>query len=130
RWRHFQIGEHPRRPRLEMPLEKPRLFGELSLEVVACEACHHLEQDGDVILRLPRGSGALDSECIQILAQPRQRALVKEAGQIVGAIAEQIARAETDEKIEEHLSECPTMRKPRAAQCRSLAPAMQRHPLP
>src|SRR3954464_4846381 len=88
-----------------MPFEKTRLFGELSLEIVACEACHDLEQDSDGILRPPRGSGALDSECIQILAHPRQRALVKEAGQIVGGIRQQLAATEADEEIEEFLAD-------------------------
>src|SRR5918994_4809525 len=101
RLRHFQIGEHPHRPRLEMPFEKTRLFGELSLEVVACEASHDLEQDSDVIFRFPRASGALDPEPAQILAHPRQRTLVKKAGQIVGGIGQQFAAAEADEKIEE-----------------------------
>ena len=39
------------------------------------ERQRRLEQDGDVIFRLPRRAGALDSKQIEILADPRQRAL-------------------------------------------------------
>ena len=88
-----------------MTLEKTRLFGELGLEVAACETGHDLEQDSDVIFRLPRGAGALDPERTQILAHPRQRTLVKKAGQIVGGIGKQFAAAEADEEIEELLAD-------------------------
>src|SRR3954447_2548368 len=54
RLRHLKIGEHPRSPRLQMPLEEPLLFVEAGLEVVARETGHDLEQDRDVIFRLPR----------------------------------------------------------------------------
>jgi hypothetical protein len=50
------------------------------------KAGHDLEQDRDVIFRLARDACALDAECIQIFADARQRALVKEAGQIIGGI--------------------------------------------
>ena len=40
----------------------------------------------------------------QILAHPRQRTLVKKAGQIVGGIGQQFAAAEADEEIEELLA--------------------------
>src|SRR5664279_3312681 len=35
---HLEIGEHPRRPGLEMPLEESRLFGKVGLELAAREA--------------------------------------------------------------------------------------------
>ena len=38
--------------------------------------------------------------CGKIVAQPRQRPLVQEAGQIVGAIGKKLAAAEPDEEIE------------------------------
>src|SRR4030095_10081810 len=98
---YFQIGEHPHRPRLEMPFEKARLFGELGLEVAACETGHNLEQNSDVIFRLAGTAGALDPERTQILAHPRQRTLMKKAGQIVGGIGQQFAAAEADEEVEE-----------------------------
>src|SRR6266850_581782 len=75
--RHFEIGKHARSPRLQMPLEESRLLGEVSLEVAAGKTGHDLEQDRDMIFRLPRRAGALDPEPIQIFADPRQRALVK-----------------------------------------------------
>ena len=37
----------------------------------------------------------------QILAQPRQRPLVQEAGEIIGAVGQQLAAADADEQIEE-----------------------------
>ena len=88
-----------------MPLEEARLFGEVSLEVAAREAGHDLKQDRDVIFRLPRGARALDPERIEIFAHPRQRALVKKAGQIIGGIGKQFAAAEPDEQIEEFLAD-------------------------
>ena len=62
---------------------------------------HDLAQDGGVILRLDLAFGALDAEHRQIVAQPRQRALVQKAGEIVGAVRQQLAAAEPDEQIEE-----------------------------
>src|SRR5215208_1076145 len=88
-----------------MPFEKTRLFGELSLEVAACETSHDLQQNRGVIFRLPRASGALDPEPAQILAHPRQWALVKKTGQIVGGIGQKFAAAEADEEIEELLAD-------------------------
>ena len=58
-----------------------------------------------MIFRLPRGARALDPERIQILAHPRQRPLVKKAGQIVGGIGKQFAASEPDEQIEELLAD-------------------------
>src|SRR5688572_27271448 len=40
--RHLEIGEHPRRPRLEMALEESLLFAEVGLELAARQARHHL----------------------------------------------------------------------------------------
>ena len=37
----------------------------------------------------------------KILAQPRQRALVQEAGDVIGAVRHQFAAADADEQIEE-----------------------------
>src|SRR5450631_161646 len=45
RRRDFEIGEHPRRPGLEMPLEESRLFGKVGFELAARETRHDLEQD-------------------------------------------------------------------------------------
>src|SRR5258705_13423106 len=65
---HLQIGEHPRSPRLEMPLEETRLFGEVGFELAARKAGHHLKQGRDVVFRLPRLACAFDPERIQIFA--------------------------------------------------------------
>src|SRR5712671_8188480 len=64
----LKIGEHPRSPRLEMPLEEARLLAEGSFEVAAREAGHDLQHDRDVIFWLPRDACALDSEPIQVFA--------------------------------------------------------------
>ena len=66
-----------------MALEETRLFGKVCLEVSTRQPGHDLEQDRDVIFRLPRDARALDPERVQILAHPRQRALVQKAGQVV-----------------------------------------------
>ena len=67
----------------------------------AGEARHDLAQDRGVIFRFGIALGALDAEAGEILAQPRQRALVQEAGEIVGAVGHQFAAADADEQIEE-----------------------------
>ena len=72
------------------------------------------QQDRDVIFRLARGAGALDPEPVEILAHPRQRALVKEAGQVVGGIGQQFAAAEPDEEIEEFLADGAVVRRRRS----------------
>ena len=53
-----------------------------------------------MIFRLDVAFGALDAERREIVAQPRQRALVQEAGEIVRAVGQQFAAAEPDEEIE------------------------------
>ena len=45
--------------------------------------------------------GALDAQRGQIPAQPRQRTLVQEAGEIVRGVGQQFAAAQPDEQIEE-----------------------------
>ena len=45
--------------------------------------------------------GALDAERREIAAQPRQRTLVQEAGQIIRGVGQQFAAAEPDEQVEE-----------------------------
>ena len=53
-----------------------------------------------MILGLRLAFGALDAEPREILAQPRQRPLVQEAGEIVRAVGQQLAAPEPDEEIE------------------------------
>ena len=64
------------------------------------QARHDLAQDRGVVLRLDIALAALDAERLEIAAQPRQRALVQEAGQVVGAVGQQLAAPEPDEEIE------------------------------
>ena len=54
-----------------------------------------------MIFRLAVAFDALDAERREVVAQPRQRALVQEAGEIVRAVGQQLAAAEADEQIEE-----------------------------
>ena len=53
-----------------------------------------------MILRLVVALDALDSERREILAQPRERPLVQEAGEIVRRVRQQFAAPEPDEQIE------------------------------
>ena len=62
---------------------------------------HDLAQNSGVIFRLHHALGARDADNAKILAQPRQWTLVQEAGEIIRAIRQQLAAAETDEQIEE-----------------------------
>ena len=98
-----------------MPFEETLLFGEVGLEVAAREAGHHLEQNRDVIFRFPRGAGALDSEPIEVFTDARQRALVQEAGEVIGGIGKQVAAAEPDEQVEEFLADAAIVRRRRAS---------------
>ena len=53
-----------------------------------------------MILGLVLPLGAFDAERGKILAQPRQRPLVEEAGEIIGAVGQQLAAPDADEQIE------------------------------
>ena len=64
-----------------------------------------------MIFRLSRRARALDPERIQVFAHPRQRPLVKEAGQIVGGIGKQFAASEPDEETEELLADGAVVRR-------------------
>src|SRR6266478_2956733 len=108
---HLKIGEHPRSPRPEMPLEETRLLGEVGFEVAARKAGHHLKQGRDVVFRLPRRACAFDSEHIQIFADTRQRALVKKAGHVIGRIGKQLAATKSDEQSEELLADSAIIRR-------------------
>src|SRR5439155_20504483 len=61
RLRHFEISEHPRRPRLEMSFEEFRLLAKVGLEVAARQTRHYFEQDRCVIFGFARSPGALDA---------------------------------------------------------------------
>jgi hypothetical protein len=53
-----------------------------------------------VILRLHHALAAGDADPGKIVTQPRQRALLQEAGQVLRTVGQQLAAADTDEKIE------------------------------
>ena len=65
-------------------------------ELSAGDAGHDLAQNGGVIFRFVLSLGTFDAESRKILAQPRQRALVQEAGDIIGAVGHQFAAADAD----------------------------------
>ena len=54
-----------------------------------------------MIFRLGLSSGALDTEPCEVVAQSRQRTLVQESGEIIGAIGHQFAAPDADEQREE-----------------------------
>jgi hypothetical protein len=96
----FQVGEKTRRPRREMPLEKPGLRGEIRLEGALRQPGHDLAKDRNVILRFAGLLGPLDAEPRQILTHARQRALMQEAGLIIRAVRQQLAAPNPDEQVE------------------------------
>ncbi len=53
-----------------------------------------------MILGLRLAGGPFDSELAEIRAQPRERPLVQEAGEIIRSVGQQFAAPETDEEIE------------------------------
>jgi hypothetical protein len=59
-----------------------------------------------VIFRLAFGGDALDAEPRELVAQPRQRALVEEAGKIERGIGHDFAAADADEQLEEFALDC------------------------
>ena len=68
--------------------------------VAAGKPGHDLAKDRGVVLGLGLSVGLLDAQTLEVAAQPRQRALVEKAGQVVGRVGEQLAAAEPDEKVE------------------------------
>src|SRR5712671_6866772 len=96
----LQIGKETPDPGRQMLLEN-LLVGALWRRQAATEnARHDLAQRRGVIFRLGVVLGAFDSERAEIGAQPRQRTLVQEAGEIVGSVGQQFAAAESDEQVE------------------------------
>ena len=55
----------------------------------------------DVVLGLALRLDALDAEPAEVLAHPGERALVQEAGEVVGAVGQELAPRDADEEIEE-----------------------------
>jgi len=64
------------------------------------EIRHDLAQDRDVILGLAAMTVALDAEPRKVGAQPRERPLMQEAGEVIGAVGQKLAASHADEEIE------------------------------
>src|SRR3546814_5923490 len=101
-----------------MGVEEAALLSEIgrSSEASSDEAGHHLAERGDVVFRLLHVVGAGDAQARHVVAQPRQRLLVQEPGQIVGGVGQQLALADADEEVEvlpprseEHTSELQSL---------------------
>ena len=69
-------------------------------EAALDQAGHHLAQRRDVVLGLLDLGGARHAELGHVAAQPRERLLVQEPGQIIGGIGNQLAAADADEQLE------------------------------
>ncbi len=83
-----------------MPFKKLPIRSRRHSEASACEARHDVAQDGGVILRLAVPFRALDAEPRETLAQPRQRALIKEACQVIRRVRQKLTSSDTNEQIE------------------------------
>jgi hypothetical protein len=70
------------------------------LEAAIGKTGHDLAQRRSIIFRLRIVLRALDAERSEIAAQPRQRPLVQEAGQVVGGIRQDLAAPDSDEQVE------------------------------
>jgi hypothetical protein len=79
-----------------MPLE--HRIGFLG-HAAAQEAGHHLAEEGDVVLGLMHPGRARDAQALEVGAQLGQRALMQEAGQVVGGEGQQLAAAQADEEV-------------------------------
>src|SRR5690349_4147969 len=97
----LQIGEEAADPGREMLVEQFAIGAGRRRKLSADDAGHDLAQDRRMVLRLAVAVGARDAEPAQILAQPRERPFLQEAGEIIGAIGQQLAAPDADEQVEE-----------------------------
>ena len=70
-------------------------------ELTAGDAGHDLAKDSGVIFRLMLILDPLDAEFDQVFAQAGQRPLVQEAGDVIGAVGQELATPDADEEFEE-----------------------------
>ena len=84
-----------------MGLEERAILGAAGAEMPGGEPRHDLAQDRHVVLGLALRLDALDAEPGEALAHPGERALVQEAGEVVGAVGQELAPRDADEEIEE-----------------------------
>jgi len=96
--RRLEVGKEPTGPGLQMALEEAALRRGVVAEPLQRQPRHDLAEDRDVILRFADAFAALDAEPHQILAQPRERAFMKKASEIIGRVGQQLATPETDEQ--------------------------------
>ena len=68
-----------------------------------------------IVFRLGLSGGALNAQPCQIVTQSRQRTLVQEAGEIIGAIRHQLTAPNADEQREEFAFELRDIRRAAAA---------------
>ena len=66
----------------------------------AGQAGHDLAQGRGAVLGLGLTFGPLDAQALEVVAQARQRALVKKAGQVVGGVGQYLAATHPDEQVE------------------------------
>ena len=96
----LEISKKATDPRGKVFLKEPFLRVGCRGKASAGHTSHYFAKDGGVIFRFVLLFGPDDSERAQIVAQPRQRAFVQKAGEIVGAVGQQFASADTDEQFE------------------------------
>src|SRR5258708_5094482 len=96
----FQIGEKAPDPGLKVLLEQFALGALGSAKAPARQPGHDLAQNRRVILGLRLAGGSLDGELFKMRAQPRERSLVQEAGEIVRRVGQKLPAAEPDEEVE------------------------------
>jgi hypothetical protein len=97
----LQIGEEAADPRCEMLFEEVAIGSIRPGQLAAHEARHDFAQRRGAILGLIVAFDALDAELREIGSQPRQRALMQEASQVVGRVGKEFAAREADEQVEE-----------------------------
>src|SRR6185437_1073213 len=97
----FQIDKEAPDPRRHMLFENESIGIGRRWKPTARKTGHDLTQNARMIFRFHNTVAASYSEARQIVAEPRQRALVEEAGEIVRAVRHQLAATEPDKQIEE-----------------------------
>ena len=104
-----------------MPAEEARLCRRFGREPPAGEPRHHIHEEGQVVLRLAHGLDPREAKSREVLSDQRERALVEEAGEIVGGVGKKLAPTNADEECEElALDLCARRLCRRAAQIRDV----------
>src|SRR5262249_9828894 len=96
----LQVSKKAPNPGLQILLEQFAIGARGSGKSPAHQPCHDLAQDRSMILGLRLAGCALDPKLLEMRAQPRERPLVQEAGEIIRTIWEKFPAPDAYEELE------------------------------